>query len=101
MKHISNYDTGKYYNKKPLNKHNSYHFYNGTLNFRKNAILSNSQQTGIRNNLKETNTQITNYIGDDCLNNDKIATVILNPTQPLNTKTIHGFLKQAITSFLY
>ena len=61
-----------------------YNFYHGTFNFRKNEQISNSQQTGITNNIIETNTQTTNHIGDNYLNNNKIATVILNHTPSRN-----------------
>ena len=46
--------------------------------------ISNSQQTDITNNTIETNNQTTNYIDNNYLNNDKIATVVLNPTPSLN-----------------
>ena len=50
------------------------------LYFRKNENISLSQQTDITYNIIETNTQITNFIDNSYLNNNKIATVILNPT---------------------
>ena len=74
----------KPYSKKSLNKKNHYNFYHDTFNFRKNGIISNSQQTDITNNIIETNTQTINYTDGNYLNNNKIATVILNPTPPLN-----------------
>ena len=54
------------------------------LIFRKNEIISSSQQTDITNNTIETNTQTTNYIDDNCSDNNKIATVILNTTPSTN-----------------
>ena len=47
------------------------------LNFRKNEIVSNSQQTDITNSIIETNTQTTNYIDDNYSNNNEIATVFI------------------------
>ena len=54
------------------------------VNFRNNAIISNYQQTDITSNIIDTSTQTTNYIDENYVNNNNIATVILNPTQPLN-----------------
>ena len=57
--------------------------------FRKIENISLSQQTGITNNIAETNTQTINYIADNYLNNNnnnnnnKIATTIVNPTPSL------------------
>ena len=45
--------------------------------------ISLSQQTDITNNITETNTQTINYIDNTYLNNNKIATVIVNPTPSL------------------
>ena len=85
IEHIDNYDIEvKYYNKKPFNKKNYHYFCNDTFNFRKNEIISNSQQTYITRNIIETNTQTTKYIDENYLNNNEIATVILNPTPSLN-----------------
>ena len=85
IKHNNNLDTEvNYYSKQSLNKNKYHNFYHGTFNFTNNEIISNSQQTDITNNIIETNTQTTNYIGENCLNNNKIATVILNPTSSLN-----------------
>ena len=47
-------------------------------------MISNSQQIDITNVLIETNTQTTDYIGENYLDNNKIATVILNPAPPFN-----------------
>ena len=86
--HINNYGTEiNDTNKKSLNEHNYFNFYHDTFNFRNNDIPSNSQQTGITNNITETNTQTTNYIDASYFNNNnnnKIATVIVNPTPSLN-----------------
>ena len=46
--------------------------------------MTNSQQTDITHNMIETNTRTTDYIDENYFNNNKIATVILNPTPPLN-----------------
>ena len=85
-KHINNnnnYDTEiNYYSKKSINKgyHNSYH---DTFNFGKIENISLSQQTDITNNITETNTQTINYVDNDYLNINKIATIIVNPTPSL------------------
>ena len=71
-----------YYNKKSLDK-KCYNPYNDTFNFRKIENISLSQQTHITNNITETNNQTINYIGNSYLNNDKIATIVLNPTPSL------------------
>ena len=85
MKHINNYDTEiKYYNKTSLNNNNYYNLYHDNLSFINNQHISLLQQTGITNNIIETNTQTTNYIGNDYLHNNEIATVILNPTPSIN-----------------
>ena len=49
----------------------------------KNENISLSQQTYITNNITETNTGTINYVDNDYLNSDKIATVIVNPTPSL------------------
>ena len=83
IKHINNYDTEiNYYNKKPLNKEQYYNFYHYNFNFRKIENISLSQQTDITNNIIETNTQTINFVGDTYIN-DKIATIISNPTPSL------------------
>ena len=84
IEYINSYDTEiHYHSKKPLNKKNYYNFYNGNFNFRKIENISLSQQTDITNNLTETNTQTINYIGNNYVNNNKIATTIVNPTPSL------------------
>ena len=89
IKHINNYDTEiNYYSKKSLNKKNYYNFYNDSFNFRKIENISLSQQTDITNNIIETSTQTINYIGNNYLNNDKIATIIVNPTPSLTDNYI-------------
>ena len=45
--------------------------------------ISLTQQTDITNNITETNTQTINYVDDNYIKNDKIATIILNPTPSL------------------
>ena len=45
--------------------------------------ISLTQQTDITNNLTETNNQTITYVGNNYLNNDKIATIVLNPTPSL------------------
>ena len=84
IKHINNYDTViKYYNKKSLNKKQHYNFYHGNFNFRKIENISLTQQADITNNITETNNQTITYVDNNYLNNDKIATIILNPTPSL------------------
>ena len=56
---------------------------NDNFDFRKIENISLSQTTYITNNKTETNTQTINYVDNDYLNNSKIATIIVNPTQPL------------------
>ena len=83
INHINNYDTEITYCKKSLNNKNYYNFYNDNFNFRKIENISLSQQTGITNNITETNSQTINYIDNNCFNNNKIATVIVNITPSL------------------
>ena len=84
IKHINNFDTDiNYYNKKTLNKNQYYNFYNDNFNFRKIEDISLSQQTDIINNITETNNQTITYVENSYLNNDNIATIILNPTPSL------------------
>ena len=82
--HINNYDTEiDYYSKKSFNKGNYCNFYNDSLNFTKIENISLSQQTDITNNIYETNTQTINYADNDYLDNNKIATITVNPTPSL------------------
>ena len=77
---MNNYDTGIIYdNKKSHNKKQYHNFYHGNLNFRKVENIPLTQQTDITNNITETNTQTINYVGNDYLNNDNIATIVANP----------------------
>ena len=97
INHINNYDTGiNYYSKESLNKKNYYNFYNYNFDFRKNENISPSQQTDITNNIPETNTETINHVDNNYLNNDKIATVIVNTIPSRNEKTIYGFLRRLI-----
>ena len=81
---INNYDTEiNYYSKKSLNKKNYYNFYDDNFNSRKIKNISLSQQTDITNNIIETNNQSINYIDTNYSNNNKIATIIVNPTPSL------------------
>ena len=83
IKHINNYDTEiNYHYKRPLNN-NCYNFYNDTFNFRKLENISLSQQTDIVNNITETNNQTISYVDDNFLNNNKIATIEVNPVSEL------------------
>ena len=50
--------------------------------------ISLSQQADITNNITETNTQTITYVDNDYLNNDKTATVIVNPTPSLTENYI-------------
>ena len=78
---MNNYDTAiNYYNKKALNQKQYYNFYHGAFYFRKIENISLTQQTDITNNITETNNQTITYVDSNDLNNDKVATVILNPT---------------------
>ena len=72
-----------YYNKKSLNKKQYYNFYHDYFNFRKIGNISLTQQADITNNITETNNQTITYVDDNYLNNNKIATIILNPTPSL------------------
>ena len=72
-----------YYNKKPLNKQHDYNFYHVNFNFRKVENISLTQQTDITNNISETNNRTITYVGNNYLNNDKIATVISNAVPSL------------------
>ena len=84
IQHINNYDTEmNYYTKKSLNIHNYYNFYHDTFNFRKIENISLSQQTDVTNNITETNNQTIHYVDDNYLNDNKIATIVLNPTPSL------------------
>ena len=84
MKHINNYDAEvNYYNKKPLNKEQYYNFYHGDFNFRNIENISLTQQAYITNNITETNNQTVTYVEDKYLNNNKIATIVVNPTPSL------------------
>ena len=60
-----------------------YNFYNDFSNFRKIGNISIFQQTYITNNITETNTQTINYVDNNYLNNNKLATIIVNPTPSL------------------
>ena len=87
--HINNYDTEiNHYNKRSLNKKQYYNFYNDNFNFRKIENISLSQQIDITNNITETNNQTITYVDNSYLNNDKIATIILNPTPSLTENYI-------------
>ena len=76
-----------YYNKKSLNKKQDYNFYHDNFNFRKIENTSLTQQTDITNNITETKNQTITYV-DNYLNNDKIATVILNTVPSLTDNYI-------------
>ena len=83
--HVNNYDTEiNYYSKKSLNKNNYYKFYNDYFNFRKIENISISQQSDITNNITKTNNQTITYVDNNYLNNNKIATIILNTVPELN-----------------
>ena len=81
IKHINNYDTGlNYHNKKSLNKTQYYNFYHDSFNFRKVENIPLPQQTDTTNNTTETNNQTINYVDNNYLNDDRIATIVVNPT---------------------
>ena len=84
IKHTNSCDTEiNYYSRKSLNNKNYYNFYNDNFSFRRIGNISLSQQTYMSNNITETNTETINYVGNNYLNNDEIATVIVNPTPSL------------------
>jgi hypothetical protein len=89
VKKINNdYSDVIFHNKKIHNKKNYYNFYNDTFNFRKIENISLSQQTDITNNIIETNQQTIDYIDNNYINNNNIATIILNPTPSLTDNYI-------------
>ena len=57
--------------------------YYNNLHFRKIENISLSQQTDITNNITETNNQTITYVDNNYLNNNKLATIIANPTPSL------------------
>ena len=86
---MNNYDTEvNYYNKKSLNKEQYYDFYHGNFNFRKIENVSLTQQTDITNDITETKNQTITYAGNNYLNNDKIATVVINTVPSLTGNCI-------------
>ena len=83
IKHINNYGTEiNYYSKASLYK-KSYKFCHGSFNFRKIENISLTQQTDVIHNTIENITQTINYVDNNYLNNNKIATIIVNPTPSL------------------
>ena len=58
------------------------------FNFRKIENISISQQTDITNNITETNNQTIHYVDNNCLNNNKIATIIVNTVPSLTENYI-------------
>ena len=54
-----------------------------TLNSRKIENISLSQQTDSTNNVTENTTQTINYADNNYLNNNKIATIIVNTVPSL------------------
>ena len=86
IKHFNTYDTAiSHCNKKSLNKNNYYNFYNDNFHSRKIENISISQQTDVTNNITETNKQTITYDDISYLNNNKIATTIVN-TVPSSTE---------------
>ena len=73
-----------HYNKKSLNKKQYSNFYHDNFNFRRIENISLTQQTDATNNTTETKNQTITYVGNNYLNNDKIAAIILN-TVPSST----------------
>ena len=81
---MNSYDTYiNHYSKESSNNTNYYIFYNYKFNFRKIENISLSQQSDITNSTTEANTETINYVDNKYSNNDKIATVIVNPTPSL------------------
>ena len=58
------------------------------FNFRKIENISLTQQADISNNITETNSQTITYVDNNYLNNDKIATNVVNPTPSLTDNYI-------------
>ena len=84
MNHINNYDTEiNCYSKKSLNTKQYYNFYHVNFNFRETENISLTHQTDITNHITETNNQTITYVDNNCLNNDNIATAILNTVPSL------------------
>ena len=54
------------------------------MNFRKIENISLSRQINITHNITETNTETIYYVVNNCSNNNKITTIIVNPTPSLN-----------------
>ena len=89
IKHIHNHGTEiNSHNKKSLTKKQQCNFYHDNFNFRKIENISRTQQTDITNNITETNNQTITYVDNNCLNDNKIATVILNPAPSLTDNYI-------------
>ena len=84
MKNIHNYDTElNYFNKKSLNKKQHCNFYYDNSDFRKIENISLTQQAYITNNISETGNQTITYVDNNYVNNDKITTIVVNPTPSL------------------
>ena len=84
IKNMNNCDTGiNYYSKKSLNKKQYHNFYHDNFNFRKIENISLTQLTDITNNITETNNQTITPVGNNYLNHNKIATIVVNPTPSL------------------
>ena len=84
INHINNYDTDiHYHNKKSPNKKHYSNFYHDSFDFRRIENIQLTQQTDITNNITETNTQTINYADDNYLNDNNMATIIVNPTPSL------------------
>ena len=89
INHINNYVTEiSCYNKKSLNKKQCNNVYHGNFNFRKIENISLTQQTDMTNNITETNNKTIAYVDNSYLNNDKIATIVVNPTPSLTDNYI-------------
>ena len=77
IKHIDNYDIGViFFSKKSLNKKQYYNFYHDNFNSRKIEDISLTQQIDITNNIFENITHTINYVDNNYLNDNRIATII-------------------------
>ena len=89
IKNINNYGIGiNFHNKKSLNKKQYYNFYHGNSNLRKIENIPLTQQTDITKSIAETSNQTITYVDNHYFNNDKIATIDVNPTPSLTDNCI-------------
>ena len=94
--HINNYATGINHQNKKVSTHiqPTNNFYDDTFNLGKIENIPPSQQTDTVSNITETTNQTISYIDDTFLNNNKIATIEVNPVYQLTD--VYGHLKHQI-----